>query len=92
MVQTAIATRTVNFRKFKTYVGDRARNETRALSEIEENGVASAFERCRMLARLINTDLSRKNPEQVEVALLAELQVCLERAASVLNEQPRLRK
>jgi hypothetical protein len=45
-----------------------------------------------MLARLINADLSMKNPEQVEVALLAELQVCLERAASVLNEQPRLRK
>jgi hypothetical protein len=92
MVQAAIATRTVNFRKFKTYVEDRARNERRALSVIEENGVATAFERCRMLARLLNADLSRKNPEQFKVALLAELQVCLERAASVLNEQPRLRK
>ena len=60
MVQAAIATRTVNFRKFKTYVEDRARNERRALSVIEENGVATAFERCRMLARLINADLSMK--------------------------------
>jgi hypothetical protein len=45
-----------------------------------------------MLARLINADLSMKNPEQINVALLAELQVSLERAASVLNEQQRLRK
>jgi hypothetical protein len=85
MAQAAIATRTVN-------VGDRARNERKALSGIEESGIAAALERCRMLAAQIDAELSRKKLEQFKVELLAELQVSLERAASVLSEQQRLRK
>jgi hypothetical protein len=87
MVQAAIEAKTVKFKKFKTYVRDRVRSERKALVSIEESGITAAVERCRMLARQINDDLSRRSPKQFKIALLAEFQVSLERAASVLSEQ-----
>jgi hypothetical protein len=78
---------TVNFRKFKTYADDRERKERKALSVIEENGIAAALERCRALTDRINTELDGKKPGHLNIASLAEFQVALERAASVLNEQ-----
>jgi hypothetical protein len=78
---------TVNFRKFKTYADDRERKERKALSVIEENGIAAALERCRALTDRINTELGGKKPGHLNIASLAEFQVALERAASVLNEQ-----
>jgi hypothetical protein len=86
MVEAASAARTVNFRKFKTYAGDRERKKRKALSVIEENGIAAALERCRALTDRINTELGGK-PGHLNIASLAEFQVALERAASVLNEQ-----
>jgi hypothetical protein len=78
---------TVNFRKFKTYADDRERKKRKALSVIEENGIAAALERCRALTDRINTELGGKKPGHLNIASLAEFQVALERAASVLNEQ-----
>ena len=85
MVRAAILSRTVNFGKFKTYADDREQKKRKALSTIEENGIAAALERCRMLAAQIDAELGEKKPEHVNVASLAEFQVALERAASVLK-------
>ena len=85
MAKEAVATKTVNFSKFKTYADDRERKKRKALSVIEENGIAAALERCRMLAAQIDAELSGKKLEQLNVGLLAEFQVSLERAASVLK-------
>jgi hypothetical protein len=87
MAQAAVATKAVNFRTFKTYIEDRERNERKAISLIEEDGIAAALERCRMLAAQIDAELSRKKPEQLKLRLLAEFQVSLERAASVLKSK-----
>ena len=86
MVPTAVA-KTVNFRNYKAYADDRERKKRKALSVIEENGIAAALERCRMLAAQIDAELGGKKPGHLNIAYLAEFQVALERAASVLNEQ-----
>jgi hypothetical protein len=86
MVQTAVA-KTVNFRNFKAYADDRERKKRKAVSVIEESGVAAALERCRTLAAQIDAELSGKKLEQLNVGLLAEFQVSLERAASVLKSK-----
>jgi hypothetical protein len=61
----------------------------RALSSIEQCGIAAALERCRVLAHRIDAELREKNPERLDAAALADFQISLERAASVLNEQLR---
>jgi hypothetical protein len=85
MAKEAVATKTVNFSKFKTYADDRERKKRKALSVIEENGIAAALERCRMLAAQINGELGGKKPEDLNIASLAEFQVAIECAASVLQ-------
>lgn len=73
---------------FETYVKDRNRRTSTALSAIEKTGTEAALDRCRTLAHRIQSDLSHKKPEHfVNVMSLADFQVSLERAASVLEHQ-----
>jgi hypothetical protein len=76
-----------NRRKFNSYVKDRERMTRQALSAIQKKGPAAALETCRLLARKIDSDLYAKKPEHFfDISWLAEFQVCLERAASVLDK------
>jgi hypothetical protein len=74
------------FSKFERYVKDRERKITRTLSHIETRGAAAALDRCRVLADQINRDLRNKKLRHFfnNPSLLAEFQVSIERAASVL--------
>jgi hypothetical protein len=58
----------------------------KALSSIEESGVAAALERCSALAERIDAELREKKPERLDIAALAEFQVSLEHAASVFRQ------
>jgi hypothetical protein len=73
--------------KFEKYVQSRERKINRALSEIEKRGAAAALDKCRVLARQIDGDLRNKKRRYLfnNIALLAEFQVSIERAASVLD-------
>jgi hypothetical protein len=73
--------------KFQEYVNSRERKIKRALSEIETRGAAAALDKCRALAEQIDGDLRNKKRRHLfnNVSLLAEFQVSIERAASVLN-------
>jgi hypothetical protein len=90
MATKAAVGMTPNRRKFNTYVKDRERMTKQALSAIQEKGPAAALESCRVLAKEIDSDLFRKKPEHFfDISWLAEFQVCLERAASVLDKNVR---
>jgi hypothetical protein len=78
------------FRTFRSYAEHQRRMTKRALASIEQSGVAAALERCRALAERIDSELREKRPEHLDIAALADFQVSLERAASVLNEQLRV--
>jgi hypothetical protein len=72
--------------EFDTYLKERNRRTKTALSAIEKAGTEAALDRCRALARRIQADLRHKKPEHfVNVMSLADFQVSLERAASVLE-------
>jgi hypothetical protein len=86
MIQKAAVAMTRNRRKFTTYVKDRERMTKQALSAIQKKGPAAALEMCRLLAKEIDSDLFKKKPEHFfDISWLAEFQVCLERAVSVLD-------
>jgi hypothetical protein len=81
------AARTVKFfRTFRSYAAHQERMKKKALSSIEESGVAAALERCSALAERIDAELREKKPKRLDIAALAEFQVSLERAASVLRQ------
>jgi hypothetical protein len=73
--------------KFEKYVKSRERKIKRALSEIEKRGAAAALDKCRVLAEQIDGDLRNKKLRHLlnNSSLLAEFQVSIERAASVLD-------
>jgi len=75
------------FSKFEKYVKSRERKIKRALSEIEKRGAAAALDKCRVLAEQIDGDLCNKKRRHLfnNISLLAEFQVSIERAASVLD-------
>jgi len=74
--------------KFQAYRKDRERRTSVALSAIEKAGPEAALIRCRALARQIQSDLLNKKPDQFVNALsLANFQVSLERAVSVLEQK-----
>jgi hypothetical protein len=90
MVQKAAVAMTRNRKKFNTYVKDRERMTKQALSAIQKNGPAAALEKCRVLAKQIESGLHGKKPEHFfDVSWLAEFQVCIERAAFVLDKDAR---
>jgi uncharacterized protein YjaG (DUF416 family) len=75
---------------FKSYLTERERMTIATLSAIEKAGVEAALDRCRALAHRIRGDLRNKRPEHfVSVWSLADFQVSLERAASVLEQKSR---
>ena len=75
---------------FKSYLTERQRMTTATLSAIEKAGVEAALDRCRALAHRIRGDLRKKRPEHFDsVWSLADFQVSLERAASVLEQKSR---
>jgi hypothetical protein len=74
--------------EFEAYLKDRQWRTRRSQSEIEKVGTKAALDRCRELARQIQADLlTKKNDHFVDVLSLADFQVSLERAASVLLDQ-----
>ena len=86
MPRAETAARTVKFRTFRSYAAHQERMKKKALRTIEENGLAAALERCRALAERIDAELREKKLERLDTAALAEFQVSLERAASVLRQ------
>jgi hypothetical protein len=73
--------------KFKTYLKDRELSFERSLSAIEQRGTEGVLDRCRMLADQINRDLRDQKPGHfVNIPLLADFQISLEHAASLLEE------
>ena len=77
--------------EFENYLTARNQRIKAALSAIEKAGTGAALDRCRALARRIQGDLHHKKPEHfVNVMSLADFQVSLECAASVLEQQARL--
>jgi hypothetical protein len=90
MARAGTGERTVKFRSFRTYAEHQGRMTKRALASIEQSGAAAALERCRALAERIDAELREKKPEHLDIAALADFQVSLERAASVLKEQLRV--
>lgn len=78
------------FSEFESYLEDRERMASASLSAIEKAGTEAALNRCRALAHRIHCDLRNKKPEHfVDVWALADFQVALERAASVLEQKCR---
>ena len=75
------------FSKFETYLKDRELSFKRSLSTIEQQGTEGALDRCRVLADQINRDLRDRKPGHfVNSPLLADFQISLEHAASLLEE------
>jgi hypothetical protein len=72
---------------FERYVKGRERKIERTLSDMEKRGVARALDSCRVLADEINRELHTQKVRQFvnNPSLLAEFQVAIERAASVLG-------
>jgi hypothetical protein len=82
MVQAAGATKTVNFRMFRTH-GDGRKRVVGKQARLEQIGAASALE----LAEQICAELRAKKPGRLDTRALAEFQVAIECAASVLSKQ-----
>ena len=76
------------FSKLDAYLQDQQRGRKRSLSEIEKVGTIAALNRCRELARQIQSGLVNKSSERlIHSESLADFQVSLERAASVLEHK-----
>jgi hypothetical protein len=78
--------------EFEAHLKDRQEKTSFSRSEIERNGTEAALERCRELALRIRAELSSRSAEDfVDLLALADFQVSIERAASVL-ERPHRRR
>jgi hypothetical protein len=76
--------------EFEQYLRESARSTKQSISEIERTGTEAALNRCRDLARQLQTELSGKRTEDfLDVMSLADFQVSLERAAFVLERKGR---
>jgi len=76
------------FSELDAYLLDQQRGKKRSLSEIEKVGTIAALIRCRELAALIQTGLVNQSSGRfLHAESLADLQVSLERAASVLEHK-----
>jgi hypothetical protein len=76
--------------EFESYLENQKRMTGASLSAIERAGTEAALNRCRALAQRIQCDLRNRKPEHfVDVMSLADFQVALERAASVLEQKSR---
>jgi ERCC4-type nuclease len=76
--------------EFEVYLRESARRTKRSMFEIERTGTEAALNRCRELARQLQTELARKRTDHfVDMLSLADFQVSLERAAFVLEQKSR---
>jgi hypothetical protein len=76
------------FSEFEAYLEEQRRGIKRSLSQIEKVGTETALRRCRELACEIQSRLHNQVPGQFSNVLsIADLQVSLERAASVLEHK-----
>ena len=76
------------FPDFEAYLQDLLRRSRRSLSEIENKATEDAHDRCRELAKEIKSILLQKKMNRsTDVSSLADFQVSLERAASVLGQK-----
>jgi hypothetical protein len=75
------------FSTFRSYLKDRERRIKKLVSAIEKRGVEGALDRCRLLVDQINRDLRGKKFGHFvnDVSSLADFQVSIERAASLLD-------
>jgi len=86
--RNAIMRKDEQLSEFEAYLEDRKRRTRTSFSAIEKAGTEAALNRCRALARQIQSDLVNKKPEQfVNLLSLADFQVSLERAALVLEQE-----
>jgi hypothetical protein len=85
------------FSTFQSYLKDRERRIRRLVAAIEKQGIEGALDRCHVLMDQINGDLRDKKFADFvnDVSSLADFQVAIERAASLLdgiaageNQQP----
>jgi hypothetical protein len=76
--------------EFEAYLEEQRRGIKRSLSHIEKVGTETALNRCRELAGEIQSRLHDRKPGLIgDVSSIADLQVSLERAASVLERKSR---
>jgi hypothetical protein len=75
------------FSTFQSYLKDRDRRIKRLVSAIEKRGAQGALDRCRVLVDQINRDLRGEKFGHFvnDVSSLADFQVAIERAASLLD-------
>jgi hypothetical protein len=74
------------FSELDAYLQDQQRGRKRSLSEIEKVDTIAAFKRCLELTRQIQSLLANKTSAHfIHTESLADFQVSLERAASVLE-------
>jgi hypothetical protein len=78
-----------NLSEFELYLDEVQRRARRSLSEIEKLGTDAALDRCRELARQVQSQLNKLPCQTVDIQSLADFQVSLERAYSVLAQKSR---
>src|SRR3981081_4220433 len=83
----AIMTKGENLSEFELYLQQVQRRSRRSLSEIEKLGTDAALDRCRDLARQVQSSLNKMPVPPIDIHSWADLQVSLERAASVLAQK-----
>jgi hypothetical protein len=81
-------TQSEKFPGFEAYLQELLHRSKTSLSEIENQETEAALDRCRELVSEIKSILlHKKNRQCIDVSSLADFQVSLERAVSVLGEK-----
>jgi hypothetical protein len=76
-----------NLSEFELYLAEVQHRARRSLSEIEKLGTEAALDRCRDLASQVQSQLRKLPRHTVDIQSLADFQVSLERACSVLAQK-----
>jgi hypothetical protein len=82
-----IMTKGGNLSEFELYLAEVQHRARRSLSEIEKLGTDAALDRCRDLASQVQAQLRKLPRHTVDIQSLADFQVSLERACSVLAQK-----
>jgi len=80
-------TDTENLSEFELYLQEVQRRAHKSLSEIEKGGTEAALDRCRELASQVRSRLHSMSEHAVGIHSLADFQVSLERACTVLAQK-----
>jgi hypothetical protein len=80
-------TDTENLSEFELYLQEVQRRARKSLSEIEKGGTEAALDRCRELASQVRSRLHSMPDHAVDIHPLADFQVSLERAYTVLAQK-----